>query len=174
MTRGPGVPDFSPYPTLRRRAGAWLVDVAIAFVLLCCGLLAWILPFVPSRSPDALPGGSPQITNPLIVIFLLLAGLLLVPLGLLYMAFEEARVPGQTPGKRLFKLRVVRYSDGRPLGTTVAQRRHVARLTDLTGVGLLWATRDECRRTWHDHIAGTVVIDARASTDRCSSTGRSD
>ena len=161
MSQDPGVPDFSPYPTLRRRAGAWLVDVAVAAVLLGCGLLAWLLPFVPSRSQDTLPGGSGQITNPLIVIFLLIAGLLLVCVGLFYMAFEEARVAGQTLGKRLFKLRVVRYPDGRPLGTTVAQRRHIARLTDLTGVGLLWATRDECRRTWHDHISGTVVVDAR-------------
>ncbi len=153
-------PDFGPYPTLRRRVGAWLIDAAISSSLLCCGLLAWMLAFMPSRAQNALPG-STQITNPFLVLFLMGAGLLLVALGLFYMAFEEAREAGQTLGKRFFKLRVVRYSDGRPLGTNVARDRYIARLTDLTGIGLLWATFDPCRRTWHDHIAGTIVIDSR-------------
>jgi len=66
---------------------------------------------------------------------------------------------GQTPGKRLMGLRIVRMNGGR-MTLLVGLRRLLGYLVCLLslGVGFLWVLIDDERRGWHDNIAGTCVV----------------
>lgn len=76
---------------------------------------------------------------------------------------------GRTPGRALLGLRVVRVTDGRPLGIGPAVRRTlvVGLATVPFGLGLAalaWTTAADPgrqRRGWHDHLVSSVVVDAR-------------
>jgi uncharacterized RDD family membrane protein YckC len=85
---------------------------------------------------------------------------------------------GQTPGKAVMGVRVVRL-DGKPMSVWTAVRRIAGYFLSLAavGIGFLVILVDDRRRGWHDRIAGTCVIyswKARQSTDRGGrSRGRS-
>ena len=70
---------------------------------------------------------------------------------------------GQTPGQRLFRVRIV-ADDGEPMTVGRALRRLIGyALVCLTfKIGLLPILFDPLRRGWHDRLAGTLVVDARA------------
>ncbi|MBW2673206.1 MAG: RDD family protein [Deltaproteobacteria bacterium] len=83
---------------------------------------------------------------------------------------------GQTPGKRLFGLRVVQ-ADGAPMTPGIAFLRWVGYIISKVPLllGFLWAAFDGRKQGWHDKIAGTVVIrtiEDRRATDRVSSDAR--
>jgi uncharacterized RDD family membrane protein YckC len=65
---------------------------------------------------------------------------------------------GQTPGKRLMGVRVVR-SDGTRLRFGNAIRRELAYVASgLLFLGYLWILFDNRRQGWHDKLAGTIVV----------------
>ena len=77
---------------------------------------------------------------------------------------------GQTPGKRLFGLRVVQ-TDGTPLTPGIAFLRWVGYLISKIPLflGFVWAAFDARKQGWHDKIAGTCVIrtiEYRRDSDR--------
>ena len=80
-------------------------------------------------------------------------------IGLLYFPFFWAR-GGQTPGMRPFGLRVVRDSDGGPIGWGSALLRLVGLWVAalVFYIGYIWIFIDARRRGWQDLIAGTVVV----------------
>jgi len=67
---------------------------------------------------------------------------------------------GQTPGMKVFHLRVVREADGGPLGMGAAFIRLVGFWISAAVfyLGFIWILFDARRQGWHDKIAGTVVI----------------
>jgi uncharacterized RDD family membrane protein YckC len=67
---------------------------------------------------------------------------------------------GQTPGKRLMGLRVIRDT-GEAISFGTAFLRWVGYLISFLPlcIGFLWAGADRRKQAWHDKIAGTVVID---------------
>ncbi|MCY4537742.1 MAG: RDD family protein [Chloroflexi bacterium] len=70
---------------------------------------------------------------------------------------------GQTLGKIMLKLRVIK-KNGRRIGILDAIIRNVFGYT-ISGMfllGYLWAIFDREKQTWHDKLAGTVVVDERA------------
>ncbi len=69
---------------------------------------------------------------------------------------------GQTPGMRLFHIRVVRDADGGPVGWGSALLRLIGFWISamVFYIGFLWVFVDRRRRGWFDLIAGTVVIEA--------------
>ena len=73
--------------------------------------------------------------------------------------FTTVAVSGQTVGKGLMGLRVVRV-DGRRLGIVRTLVRTVAYFVSLIPLfaGFLWVLVDGDRRAWHDHIAGSRVV----------------
>jgi len=79
-------------------------------------------------------------------------------LFLLYQAVCNAE--GATFGKRLFGVRIVR-PDGNPLGIGRGILRAVGYLisTPAMNLGFLWSIVDRDSRTWHDLLAGSVVIE---------------
>jgi len=87
--------------------------------------------------------------------------LLLVRLGTIaYYIVLEGRPEGQTLGKKAVGIRVVRRANGAPLGFGLSTGRFFARLADTftLGLGLLWAAWDPLNQTFHDKIAGTLVV----------------
>lgn len=95
----------------------------------------------------------------IIVLFLLFAG---------YFAFFEWWWDGQTPGKRLMKLRVIR-EDGRPITLWEAIARNLLRIFDaipgfvvpIYSVGLIVVFLNSRYQRVGDMFAGTVVIRER-------------
>ena len=70
---------------------------------------------------------------------------------------------GQTLGKKALKIRVVRVENGDAPGYTKAFLREVVGKTVsamVFGLGYLWMLWDRKKQTWHDKIAGTVVVKA--------------
>ena len=66
---------------------------------------------------------------------------------------------GTTIGGSIFHLKVVRLDD-RPVDWTVAIVRALSCFLSLivVGVGFLWIVFDDEKQSWHDKIAGTVVV----------------
>jgi uncharacterized RDD family membrane protein YckC len=65
---------------------------------------------------------------------------------------------GQTPGKRLMGIRIVR-ADGTRVRLGNAIRRQAGYwISAVLGLGYLWILIDNKRRGWHDMLAGTMVV----------------
>jgi uncharacterized RDD family membrane protein YckC len=80
--------------------------------------------------------------------------------GFAYPAIFEGRPDGQTLGKKAVGTRVVRKSNGGPLGYGLAIGRTLAKIPEgfTFGLGLLWAAWDPLHQTFHDKMAGTLVV----------------
>lgn len=80
--------------------------------------------------------------------------------GLAYFAYFEGGPTGQTIGKRVVGIRVYDFRQGGPIGYGRALLRYIGRL--VSGIpcllGYLWMLWDGEKQTWHDKIAGTVVV----------------
>jgi uncharacterized RDD family membrane protein YckC len=81
-------------------------------------------------------------------------------LTLAYFSFFEGGPTGQTVGKKALGIRVIDFKVGGPIGYGRGLVRTIARL--LSGIvlflGYLWMLWDPEKQTWHDKIAGTVVV----------------
>jgi len=69
---------------------------------------------------------------------------------------------GQTPGKMLFRIKIVK-TDGSPIDYGTALVRYIAYYVSgiLLLIGFLWVLWDRRKQGLHDKIAGTVVIGLR-------------
>jgi uncharacterized RDD family membrane protein YckC len=107
------------------------------------------------------------------VILLFIAGLISntvqllildVLLSSIYYWYFWTRRGGQTPGKRLLNIRVIK-SDGSPLSDSDALLRvfgyYIGRIT--LGLGYIWAAFDAHSQAWHDKMANTYVVVAPTS-----------
>ncbi len=78
-----------------------------------------------------------------------------------YFAFFEIIWKGQTPGKRLAKIRVIKES-GRPINAYEAIARNLLRAIDalpgMYGVGIVCMMLNSQNRRLGDYVAGTVVV----------------
>ncbi len=81
--------------------------------------------------------------------------------GLAYYWLFWTRNAGQSPGKMLMKIRVVK-ADGSPLEFTDVLLRYVGYYISgfIFGLGYFWALWDDKRQGWHDKIASTYVVRA--------------
>ena len=73
---------------------------------------------------------------------------------------------GQTLGKMIFRMRVVKQRGGR-IGVIDAVARNVVgyTLSQIFLLGYLWAWLDDDQQAWHDKMAGTIVIDERKTSE---------
>ena len=79
--------------------------------------------------------------------------------GLIYFTLFTAEA-GQTIGKRVFKIRVV-LINGKDIPYGLALFRTFGYVLSFffgTFLGFIWALWDRRRQTWHDKVAGTIVI----------------
>ena len=80
--------------------------------------------------------------------------------GLAYYGYLEGSPSGQTIGKRAMNIRVIDFTNGEPLGIGKALLRYVGRIASsiVCLLGYFWMLWDDQKQTWHDKIAGTVVV----------------
>ncbi len=66
---------------------------------------------------------------------------------------------GQTPGKMLFKIKVVKTSGENISMLTAILRETVGKwISSILFIGYLWPLWDSKKQGWHDKIAGTIVV----------------
>jgi uncharacterized RDD family membrane protein YckC len=154
---------------LWRRAAARLVDAAVVFFVLWMLVVLRVLWFMGSLSDDVDPepwGSAFVPTVAFVVLFLVYE--------VVYVAYNR----GQTPGKELLKVRVLRYPDNGEVGVGRALVRSLLPVgvwlasPVWLALGLLLvpgtsAPFTERRAAWHDHLAGTAVVhyDRRAEEE---------
>lgn len=82
-------------------------------------------------------------------------------IGLIYYWYFLSRQNGQTPGKNVMKIRVVKV-DGSPLSDTDAILRYIGYLINsaVFGLGWIWAFFDSNQQGLHDKIVNTYVVKA--------------
>jgi uncharacterized RDD family membrane protein YckC len=82
-------------------------------------------------------------------------------IGVVYQWYFLTQQNGQTPGKRLMGIRVVKVN-GAPLQAADVIVRYIGYTvnTVVFGIGWFWAIWDADKQGWHDKMAGTVVIKA--------------
>jgi uncharacterized RDD family membrane protein YckC len=83
-----------------------------------------------------------------------------IVVALAYFSYFEGGPTGQTLGKRALGIRVIDFNAGGPIGYGRGLLRTIGRY--LSGIvfllGYLWMLWDREKQTWHDKIAGTVVV----------------
>jgi uncharacterized RDD family membrane protein YckC len=79
--------------------------------------------------------------------------------GLVYYWYFLTRQNGQTPGKNLMKIRVIK-TDGQPLSDSDAILRYIGYYINSAVImlGWIWALFDAEKQGWHDKIAQTYVV----------------
>lgn len=82
-------------------------------------------------------------------------------IGILYSWYFWTRYNGQTPGKRVMGIRVVK-ADGSPLSDADAIIRYIGYYINsaIFMIGWLWALFDSNRQGLHDKIVSTYVVKA--------------
>lgn len=82
-------------------------------------------------------------------------------IGLAYQWFMLTQNNGQTIGKMIMHVRVVKVN-GEPLSAGDVVLRYLGYYLNSIafGLGWLWAMFDENRQGWHDKLAGTIVVRA--------------
>ena len=125
------------------RAGFWRRFVS-AFI---DGLVVGVVNAVVSVLVGASPG---------------LRALLSLVISSAYFTFFHGRT-GQTPGDAALAIRVVDLRDatGRPLGYARALTRWAGSILSAIPIflGFFWMLWDDEKQTWHDKLAGSVVVD---------------
>ncbi len=128
------------------RLGAYLLDLAIRITFLW-GLSTFLALVMPFLFVSGLPMG------------VWLVGLFLVEWG--YGCLFEGWWNGQTPGKKILRLRVMK-AEGYPISFHEAMLRNLLRAADalplLYGVGFLTAISNRRMQRIGDLVAGTIVI----------------
>ena len=106
--------------------------------------------------------GFPSTIGPALAIFFLFC----VYWG--YFAIFEALWKGQTPGKKLAGIRVIKES-GRPITAFESIARNFLRAVDglpgIYGVGLVCMMLNQQHRRLGDYVAGTIVVHEKATQD---------
>ncbi|MDQ3914783.1 MAG: RDD family protein [Actinomycetota bacterium] len=138
QTAGGGGPS-GPRAGFGARLGAFLIDVIIL------GVVGGIVGAIFGAKPGEFNGSS-QAINTLI--------------GLAYFIYFEGGATGQTLGKKVLNIRVIDFATGGALGYGKATGRYFARIlsTIPIALGYFWMLWDKEKQTWHDKLAGSVVV----------------
>jgi uncharacterized RDD family membrane protein YckC len=81
-----------------------------------------------------------------------------------YFTVLEGSPSGQTLGKKLCRIRVIDLRVGGPIGPRRAFIRWIGRFVSgiVFGLGYLWMLWDKEKQTWHDKMAGSIVVPVSA------------
>jgi uncharacterized RDD family membrane protein YckC len=80
--------------------------------------------------------------------------------GIAYFTYFEGSESGQTIGKKALGIRVIDLAGGGPIGSTRAFIRYIGRIVSSIPLllGYFWMLWDGEKQTWHDKMAGAVVV----------------
>jgi uncharacterized RDD family membrane protein YckC len=81
-------------------------------------------------------------------------------IGLAYYTVLEGGGTGQTVGKKALGIRVIDFRAGGPIGYARGLLRYLGRIISTIPLllGYFWMIWDKQKQTWHDKIAGSVVV----------------
>ena len=146
------------YASFGRRAVANIIDVIIL-------ALAIYLPLFVIGFFIGISGSSNNINNsqgPTGFILSIIQQLITIGANILYpLYFIGSR--GQTPGKMIVKIKVLRLDQKEPPGYTTAFLREIVGkiLSSMVfALGYFWMLWDDKKQTWHDKIASTIAVKA--------------
>ena len=134
-----------------RRLGAYLIDGVVLYIvniiLMAVGIVAMGI-----DATELEGGGIEQIR---LLLPLYIFGIII---NIAYYTFFHGNT-GQTPGKMVCRLKVVR-TNGEPLGYGRAFLRWVGYIASWCAfaLGFLWVIFDRQKQAWHDKIAGSYVL----------------
>jgi uncharacterized RDD family membrane protein YckC len=160
-------PGMPPLASWGARLGAMLLD-ALMFLLIPMGLIiagyVQIVAKVTDRWNDCDNAGIPRSACPSphtsggSVTLILIGGLLSTVIGL-FLCYREGKT-GQTPGKKIVGIRLLREQDGSTLGFGLAFGRRLLHTLDGLAcyLGYLWPLWDAKKQTFADKLVHTVVI----------------
>lgn len=80
--------------------------------------------------------------------------------GIVYYTYFEGSAAGQTIGKKALGIRVIDLAGGGSIGHSRAFIRYLGRIVSaiVLLLGYLWMLWDDEKQTWHDKMAGSVVV----------------
>jgi uncharacterized RDD family membrane protein YckC len=86
--------------------------------------------------------------------------LLALAVGIAYYAYLEGGPTGQTLGKKALGIRVLDLRTGGPIGFSRGVIRYFGRILSTIPLflGYFWMLWDSEKQTWHDKLAGSVVV----------------
>lgn len=145
------------YAGFWRRFAAILIDVILLGVV--NAVIGMIFGLVGAATSMAVNSGGSQNTIPTIITSGL-SSLLNFVISIGYYVYMTGS-RGQTFGKMALKIKVRRLDGVEPVGYVQAFLREVVGrfLSGLVlGIGYLWMLWDGRKQTWHDKIAGTIVV----------------
>jgi uncharacterized RDD family membrane protein YckC len=81
-------------------------------------------------------------------------------IAIAYFTYFEGGPTGQTLGKKALNIRVIDLAAGGPIGPTRAFIRYIGRIVSSIPIllGYFWMLWDREKQTWHDKMAGAVVV----------------
>ncbi|MFI7193995.1 RDD family protein [Nocardia nova] len=168
----PGFGPPAPYASWFARVGGYLIDALIVGVPLAILYgLAFGLgtkdvdcsfdddPYSSSYSYSSTCTGGGLTAVGIILLLLAIA----VGVGLGLWLIHQEGTTGQTPGKKVVGIRVIKEADGQVLGFGMAFVRKLCHILDnaLCGLGYLWPLWDEKNQTFADKIVSTIVVQAQ-------------
>ena len=155
---GPPVPAGAVLASYGQRVAAYLIDALIALLLTVPGTVLIVVAAVAADDGDVNGG-------------LIALGVVLILAGVVVHVWNQGwrqGAVGQSWGKGIMRIRLVRMADGVPPGGGIGLARYFLRqlLGNATGgvytvVDLLWPLWDERRQTLDDKIVSTLVVEAR-------------
>jgi uncharacterized RDD family membrane protein YckC len=159
-TARPPIPPGTVLAAYGQRVGAYLIDALIAVLLTAPGTALIV---VASVSAD---GGGVNGGLLALGIVLILAG---VAVHIWNQGWRQGAI-GQSWGKGIMRIMLVRATDGVPPGGGIGLGRYFLRqlLGNVSGgiytiLTLLWPLWDERRQTLDDKIVSTLVVEARSA-----------
>ncbi|MDJ0340550.1 RDD family protein [Streptomyces sp. H10-C2] len=158
-------PGMPPLASWGARLGATLLDFLffglVPFGLLMAGYVKFLRVFIDATDQcDASGRGyCPTPAMPGSALTLIAIGSILSLLGTLWLCYREGST-GQTPGKKIVGIHVLREADGQVLGFGMAFVRRLCHAVDGMAcyIGYLWPLWDEKNQTFADKIIHTVVV----------------
>ncbi|HVD14596.1 MAG TPA: RDD family protein [Actinomycetota bacterium] len=141
------------------RVGAYLLDLIFVSVPTVILVAIAVIPVAVSSSD----GGQPGQAELALMFSLLTAAFALQLVLVAYNRWYLQGTTGQSWGKRIIGLRLVRMADGQPVGGGMSFVRDVAHTIDglICNIGYLMPLWDDRRQTIADKLLNTVVLDVR-------------
>lgn len=154
---GQAPPSAGPSPDMLaswiQRVGAYLIDYLVGNIPLTIGYFIYVPSMMSAGTTGAPPSGGAQIA------FYLLA---LVSLGInIWNRWFKQGTTGQSIGKQVLGLKLLREADGQPIGPLMAFVRDICHILDgICFIGYLFPLWDAKRQTFADKIISTLVVKA--------------
>jgi uncharacterized RDD family membrane protein YckC len=150
----PGTYMGHPLADWINRVGASVVD---GLIMGAPGTVGYLLGFLVLATTDPFTGLRTPSAAGLLLIFV--TGLVSFGLWIYNYVIMQGNT-GQTWGKRILSIRLVRMSDGQPVGPGMSFVRYIAHLADSfsLGIGYLFPLWDAHRQTFADKICSTLVL----------------